>query len=71
MDADKHFERNSQFTNAHIGSQKQTDNFDNIYRQKQNQENIWGRNVNQNINFKSPSNILWNHSQYQSHCQKS
>ena len=29
-----------------------------ICRQKQSQENIWSINVNQNITYNSPSNIL-------------
>ena len=39
-------------------------------RQKQIQENIWWGNVNQNITYNSPSNILVSHSQFQSYCEK-
>ena len=39
-------------------------------RQKQSHENIWWRNVNQNITYNCPSNIMNNCSQFQSYCQK-
>ena len=40
------------------------------FKRKQNLENIWWRNVNQNITNNSPSNILRNHSHFQNHHQK-
>ena len=40
------------------------------FRFKHNWQNIWRRNVDQNITNNSPSNILWNNSQFKSYCQK-
>ena len=39
-------------------------------RQKHTYENIWWRNVQQDITNNSPTNILRNHPQFQSYCQK-
>ena len=45
-------------------------NLEKSFKQKRIWENIWRRNVNQDTTNNSPSNILWNHFQFQSYCQK-